>query len=108
MSGSTGNCLVAVVLVFVGDCTNCNAFSFLVASKQALVTSLRNSYLDSVEVAINVATSVIYLGTTYEWADVVATSELPCCICGLVSYPSPMKVLVFGDGFDAMVLWVDS
>ena len=56
-------------------------------------------------VAINVATSVTYLGTTYEWADVVATSGFPCDVCGFVLCPSSMKVLVFGDGLDAIVLW---
>ena len=72
------------MLVLVGGCTSCDAIawfasalSFLAVSRQVLVTSVRNIFLDSAEADINVATSVTYLGTTYEWADVVATSGFP-------------------------------
>ena len=49
-------------------------------------------------VAINVATSVTYLGTTYEWADVVATSGFPY-VDGFEVCSLPMKVLVISDGW---------
>ena len=76
--------LVLVVFVLVMGCPNhdeiiwCeSALSFFAASRQVLVTSVRNIPLDSAEAYINLATSVTYLGTAYEWADVVGTSELP-------------------------------
>ena len=100
------------MLVLVGVCISCeatawfeSALSFFAASRQVLVTSVRNIFLDSAEADINVATSVTYLGTAYEWADVVATSEFPCGVFGIGPCPSSMKVFVLGDGLDAIDLW---
>ena len=76
--------LVLVVFALVGSCSSHDeviwfesALSFFAASRQVLVTSVRNILLDSAEADINFATSVTYLGTVYERADVVVTSELP-------------------------------
>ena len=76
--------LVLVVFALVMGCQNHDeiiwyesALSFFAASRQVHVTSVRNILLDSAEADINLATSVTYLGTAYEWADVVVTSKLP-------------------------------
>ena len=96
-------------------CLNCNAviwcesaMFFFAASRHVLVTSVQNILLDSAEVDINFATSVTYLGTACERADIVVTSELPSAVfgcCGIWPCPSSMNVLVLGDGFDAIVNW---
>ena len=72
---------VPVMFVLVGGCTICDAIlwfvstlSFLAASRQVHVNSVRNICLDSAEGDINLATSVTHLGTAYEWAGVVGTS----------------------------------